>query len=63
MTLKKQVVGSILEECVSVTPSTRRAARPTVVQGQLAQSREGHSGHSWVACGATFITVISHNSS
>lgn len=32
-----------------------------VVQRQLACGREGHSGHSWVACGATFIAMIGHN--
>lgn len=32
-----------------------------VVPRQLACGREGHSGHSWAACGATFIAMIGHN--
>lgn len=55
---KKGTVGSALEEQVSVP---RYLAHSKMVPRQLAQSREGHAGHSWAACGATFPAIISHN--
>lgn len=57
--LKEEVWARFGGMCV--TPSTCHLAGPKPVQRQLARSRDGHSGHPWVACGLTFIAMISHH--